>query len=105
MDWLLAEKARVHYPPIVNGQIIRTQTVHDLTSVAKFKARVLGHGGAVWDCSQTCYALLLAVGCKVRFPDGATGSMLDDLPHYSDARQSYIGALAVFGPYPGHHVV
>jgi hypothetical protein len=104
IDWLYANRQHLRYPPIINGQIHRTQTVHDLTSVSKFKARVLA--GATWDCSQTCYALLGAIfGAKVPNRDGATGSMFEDFPHYSDPRKAYPGALAVYGPGSGHHVV
>lgn len=104
MDWCLTHRDRIHYPPVIHHQIIRQRTVHDLTSAAKLKAAVLAHGGLIVDCSQMCSALLNAVGAPLHFIDGATGSMLDELPHYTDPRAAYIGALAVFGQYPGHHV-
>lgn len=104
MDWSVAHAALVHYPPIIGGRIIRTQSVGHIRTVAAYKAQVLSRAGAVWDCSQNIYALLLAVGCHVRFPEGATGSLLAELPHYSDPRAAYIGAPCVYGPGSGHHV-
>jgi hypothetical protein len=105
MDYLYEYRDRVHYPPIVHGQIIRQQTVHEITSPAALRARVMSSAGAVWDCSQTVYALMGAAGLHRTHPDGATGTLLEDLRGYSDARAAYPGALAVFGPGSGHHVV
>lgn len=103
MDWSHEHAAQIHYPPIVNGQIIRQQTVHDLTSIERYKARVLEPGGAIWDCSQNVYALLLAVGARVKWPDGSTATLLNEGPHYRDGRAAYIGAVVVYGPGTGHH--
>lgn len=101
MDWCFAERARIHYPP---GDVRRT-TVAGIGSVEDLKAAVMQSGGWSVDCSQMCYALLGAVGLKPPNQDGATGSMLADLlPHYTDARKAFVGALAVFGPGSGHHV-
>jgi hypothetical protein len=103
MDWSVAHAALIHYPPIVGGRIIRTQSVGHIRSADAYKAQVLSREGAVWDCSQNVYALLCAIGCRVRFPEGATGSLLDELPHYHDPRAAFIGAVCVYGPAPGHH--
>lgn len=104
IDWLYEHRHHLRYPPVYSGQIHRTETVSDIRSVARFRSRVLA--GVTWDCSQTVYALLGAIfGSKVQNQDGATGSMLQDFPHYFDPRQAYIGALCVYGPAPGHHVV
>jgi hypothetical protein len=100
MDWLHEHRDRVHYP---HGDI-RTETVSDIHSVEQVHARVLRRAGWTVDCSQTVIALLLAVGLKVPDPNGYTGTLLADLPHYQDARAAYIGALAVYGPGSGHHV-
>jgi hypothetical protein len=100
MDWLHEERARIHYP----RDDIRVETVHQIRSVADVKARVLRRHGWTVDCSQMDEALLRAVGLHLPFTDGATGSFLDNLPHYHDAREAYIGALAVFGPGSGHHM-
>lgn len=105
MDWSVAHAALIHYPPIVHGRIIRTQSVGHLTSPSAYRAQVLSRAGAVWDCSQNVYALLLAIGCRVRFPEGATGSLLAELPHYSDPRAAFIGAVCVLGPGAGDHAM
>lgn len=103
MDWSVAHAALIHYPPIIHGRIIRTQSVGHIRTPAAYKTQVLSHSGAVWDCSQNVYALLCAVGCKVRFPEGATGSLLAELDHYHDPRAAFIGAVCVYGPGSGHH--
>ena len=100
MDWLHEHRAQVHYP---HGDI-RVETVADIHSAAQVQERVLRRQGWTVDCSQTVIALLLAVGLKVPHPDGYTGTLLQDLPHYHDARGAMVGALAVYGPGTGHHV-
>lgn len=100
MDWLHEHRDQLAYP----AGDIRTESVAAINSAGALMARVNRKGGAAWDCSQTVIALLLAVGCKVKHPDGYTGTLLADLPNYSDARACYIGALAVYGPGTGHHV-
>jgi hypothetical protein len=100
MDWLYAERERLHYPI----HDVRVESVADIHSAATLKARVLRRAGASWDCSQTVIALLGAVGLRVAQPDGYTGTLLAELPHYHDPRAAYIGALAVYGPGTGHHV-
>lgn len=101
MDWAFSERHRISYPP---GDV-RVTTVHEIVSVADFKAAVLA-GRAEWDCSQMGYALWGAIFGGVRSQDGATGSMLampDYLPQYSDPRQAYTGAGVVLGPGSGEH--
>jgi hypothetical protein len=100
MDWLHEHGAQLNYPP----QDHRTESVADIRSVAELKARVLR--GALWDCSQTVYALLLAIGCPVRYPWGSTATLLVEpaMPHYSDPRAAYIGGLVIYGEGGGHHV-
>jgi hypothetical protein len=107
LDFLLEHRGQVHYPPIVHGQIVRRETVHDIRTVAELKRRVRRTEGWTVDCSQCVTGVLLAAGC--RNPngfntDGFTGTLLEHLPHYHDPRAAYIGALAVFGPGTGHHV-
>lgn len=101
MDWAYSERHRISYPP---GDR-RTTTVHEIVSVADFKAAVLA-GRAEWDCSQMGLALWGAVFGGVRSQDGATGSMLampDYLPQYHDPRKAYNGAGVVLGPGTGEH--
>lgn len=101
MDWCLAHRDRIHYP---HGDI-RVERVSDIHSVAQIKERVMRRQGWTVDCSQTDEAFLRAVGCHLPFTDGYTGSFLEHLPHYSDARAAYVGALVVFGPGTGHHMM
>lgn len=108
MDWLHEHREQVHYPPIVNGRIIRQENVAWIRSVADVKRRVLSAKGWTVDCSQSVTAIILAVGC--RNPNGAnidgyTGTLLAHLPHYRQAKEAYPMALAVFGGGTGHHVV
>jgi hypothetical protein len=62
-----------------------------------------------FDCSQSTTQIMRWAG--VRDPNGLayrhagyTGTMLNHLPHYSDARRADVGALVVFGPGTGDHV-
>jgi hypothetical protein len=99
MDWAFSERHRISYPP---GDK-RVTTVHEIVSVADFKAAVLA-GRAEWDCTQMTYALLGAVFGRVKNQDGYTGTQLEDfLPHYTDPRKAYPGALVVLGPGTGSH--
>lgn len=100
MDWLHAHGQALHYPPSDR----RLESVADIHDVATLKARVLRRGGASWDCSQTVYALLGAIGCRMRYPWGSTATLLAELPEYHDARLAYIGGLVIYGLGGGHHV-
>lgn len=100
MDWLHDHGEQLNYPPRDH----RTESVADIRSAATLKARVLRPGGARWDCSQTVYALLGAIGCRMRFPWGSTATLLAELPEYNDARFAYIGGLVIYGGGTGHHV-
>jgi hypothetical protein len=104
MDWLVAHREHVHYPPVIGGVIKRQESVADITSVRELQLRVLRTRGWTVDCSQSVIGLLLAVGCEVPQPDGYTGTLLDDLPGFTDARASRTGGLVVYGPGTGHHV-
>ena len=99
MDWTFAHRHLVSYPP---GDR-RVTAVHEIVSVADFKAAVLAHR-AEWDCTQMTYALLGAAFGGVRNQDGYTGTQLEDFePHYTDARKAYPGALVILGPGTGDH--
>lgn len=98
MDWTFAHRHLVSYPPGDD----RVTTVHEIVSVADFKAAVLA-GRAEWDCTQMTYALLGAIFGGVKNQDGYTGTQLADFPHYSDPRRAYTGALVVLGPRTGSH--
>lgn len=104
---LYARRAQLDYPP------------HDWRGAADARTfalteqqatHVLAAGGRLSaDCSEMVTELLHWVGCAdpnglgYRYA-GYTGTMLSHLPHYTDARQAFVGALAVFGPGTGHHV-
>lgn len=71
---------------------------------------VLASGGRIMaDCSELVTELLHWVGCAdpnglhYRYA-GYTGTMLSNLPHYSDPKAAGVGALVVFGPGTGEHV-
>lgn len=62
-----------------------------------------------FDCSQSATQIMRWArvkdpnGLDYRYP-GYTGTMLHELPHYSDPRRCDVGALIVFGPGTGDHV-
>lgn len=115
MFWIVEHRARVHYPPIVNGRIIRQESIAHIRTFADLQALVMrSHAptaagdGLTVDCSQLVCAVLLAAGLKNpngRPMDGATSSLLVSplLPHYSDPREAYTGAIAILGPAGGDH--
>lgn len=100
MDYCLAHRGQVHYPP----HDVRSEKVGTITSWVDIHHRIARPGGWEIDCSQMCEALLRAVGCHLPFRDGYTGSFLEHLPHYTDGRAAYVGAVVVFGPGTGHHM-
>ena len=103
MDYLLAHRGQVHYPP----HDVRTETIHHVRSLADVHELVNRTQGLTIDCSQAVTMLLLSVGCKNpngANTDGYTGTLLANLKHYSDGRRAMVGALVVFGPGTGHHV-
>lgn len=61
--------------------------------------------GHYWqgDCSEFGSYVLKCAGLWRWSSPGYTGSHLQTLPVYSDARRAYTGALVVFGPGTGHH--
>jgi hypothetical protein len=100
MDYCVAHRGQIHYPP----NDVRTEKVGTIKSWVDIHARVTSPHGWTIDCSQFCEALLRAVGCRLPFRDGYTGSFLEYLPHYTDGRAAYPGAVVVFGPGTGHHM-
>jgi len=100
MDYCVAHRGQIHYPP---GDI-RTERVGTINDWTDIHARIMRPGGWEVDCSQFCEALLRAAGFHLPFRDGFTGSFLEYLPHYTDGRAAYVGAVVVFGPGTGHHM-
>lgn len=107
MDWLYENRANVHYPPIVNGNIIRQVQVSELGihSASDIHRLVLSSHGLTVDCSQMVICLLEAVGLKVAQLNGATSTLLQDprMAHYGDPKFAYPGAVAIYGAGGGHH--
>ena len=101
MDYCVQHRGQIHYPP---GDI-RSERVGTIKSWVDIHARIMRPGGWEVDCSQFCEALLRAVGAKLPVRDGYTGSFLEQLPHYTDPRKAYTGAVVVFGPGTGHHMM
>lgn len=107
MRLLLAHEPLVDYPindvrGILDAQTFRL-TEHGVRSRFQRGAHIMA------DCSEMVTCLCLWSG--LRDPNGLgyghagyTGTMLAHLPHYTNARQARIGALAVFGPATGDHV-
>lgn len=101
LDFLYAHRSQLDYP---HNDV---RTVRDASSwllTEQQAEHLLEIGGRMqMDCSQTCAWVLKSVGCWHWASPGYTGSHLDTLPVYHDARGADVGALAVFGPGTGHH--
>lgn len=105
MNYLLSEKARVHYPPIEDGQIIRQQSLHNIITMPELHAQVMSEHGFIGDCSQTSQVIIqVALGRRIANYDVTTKWFLDNLPHYHDPSAAYICAPCVWGNEPGHHM-
>lgn len=100
MDYCIAHRGQIHYPP---GDV-RRERVGSIKSWLDIHDRVMRPGGWVIDCSQMAEALHRAAGLHLPFRDGTTEQYLDYLPHYSDGRSAYVGAPVVFGLGHGHHM-
>jgi len=103
MDWLVREKARVHYRQV---RPMQTRAIHSLHLLQQ---TLYDANGVTMDCSEAVTMLCHIVGLSD--PNGFgydghgfTGTLLQNLPHYTDARKAKIGALVVFGPGSGDHV-
>jgi hypothetical protein len=103
MDFLLAQRNRVHYAEV------RPMHSESIKSMYQLKQRVAAPGGITMDCSESVTLICKLAGLKdpngLSY-DGAgyTGTLLDHLPHYTDAGAAKLGALCVFGPGTGTHV-
>ena len=102
MRFLLANEPLIHYrqrrPMTTRG--LYEQQLADL----------FADGGSIYsDCSETVTLLCRMAG--LQDPNGTgydgtgyTGTLLANLPHYTDPRAANVGALVVFGPGTGDHV-
>lgn len=105
---LLANAARIHYPP--NDQRT-TGSIHEISSLASLQNILGSAGGLTADCSQT--VSLIAHVAGARCPDGEyakdwaadgyTGTLLAGCEHIT-AGQVKPGDLHVYGAGTGHHV-
>jgi hypothetical protein len=107
MELLLAYEPQVDYPTSdVRGA--KDAATFALTET-QMKAALAAGKHLMGDCSGLTTDIFR--WAKLKDPNGLsyghqgyTGTMLATLPHYKDARGSYVGALAVFGPGTGDHV-
>src|SRR5215472_9816564 len=102
---LVSRAAAVHYPP----DDVRTESVHDIATLAELHSLLNRPAGLTMDCSQAvtllCHLAGLADPNGLGYKrDGYTGTLLAHLPHYYAARNAGVGALVVYGPGTGHHV-
>jgi hypothetical protein len=105
MNYLLSVKNSVIYPPIRDGQIVRTQSICDIVTLPQLHARVMSKGGMVADCSQTSQVILqVALGRRLASYDVTTEWFLENLPHYHDPSEAFICGPVVWGNEPGHHM-
>lgn len=102
MLFLLAHEKQIHYAQV---RPMRTAHLYEQQCADLFAA---GHG-ITMDCSES--VTLLCRWAGLQDPNGLgyngsgyTGTLLGHLPHYDDPKDADVGALVVFGPYPGHHV-
>jgi len=102
MDYLVKHEPQVHY-----AQERPMDAIH---YNEKQLRTLFSHGGSIrMDCSEAVTALCKWAG--LRDPNGRgyngtgyTGTLLANLPHYTDPRKAKTGALVVFGNGNGHHV-
>ena len=107
MDLWLRHKAQIHYPP----HDVRTAFDRRSFELSEQQlVHLLAGGGSIQaDCSEAVTELCKWAGLAdpnglgYRYA-GYTGTLLRHLPRYADAERAFVGALVVFGPYPGEHV-
>lgn len=101
MDLLVLDAPEVRYPP-GDERTHRASQIQTETQLRKW----LAAGEYQFDCSQTAEILCVVAGLDwpASMVDGYTGTMLRGLPHYSDPANADVGALCVFGAWPGTHV-
>jgi hypothetical protein len=102
MTYTYAKRAQIHYAETRPMQTVK------LTEV-QLRARFKAGGSITMDCSEgvTClckWAGLLDPNGLGYSGRGYTGTMLGNLPHYTDPRKAKVGALCVYGPGTGDHV-
>lgn len=101
MGYMYAHRAQLDYPP----DDIRTWRDNQSWLMSEQTLDHVLQGGGRWqgDCSEYGSYLLRLAGCWRWNGPGYTGSHLQLLPVYEDARAAMVGALVIFGPGTGHH--
>lgn len=101
MDLLVLDAHEVRYP----SRDVRTHHTSEIRTEAQLR-RALSSGTFEYDCSQTAEILCVVAGLHWPLPmvNGWTGTMLANLFHYANPAEANVGALVVFGAYPGEHV-
>jgi hypothetical protein len=103
MDTLVENEPEVHYKEI---RPMPTCSIHSVTELRK---QLASKNGITMDCSESVTLICKLAGLKDPNGNdfncrGFTGTLLKNLPHYTDPRIARIGALVVFGPGDGEHV-
>lgn len=107
MDLWLRHGSQIHYPPHDVRTAFDARTFN-LTE-QQMERLLIGGGALQADCSEAVTELCKWAGLAdpnglgYRYA-GYTGTLLSHLPHYSDPAAAGVGALCVFGRYPGEHV-
>jgi hypothetical protein len=101
LDLLYLHRAQLDYPP---GDQRDNRDAAWWAMSEQQIAHVLAAGGRLsLDCSELGPKALRNAGAWPWSQAGYTGSHLQTLPHYTNARGALIGALVVFGGGTGHH--
>lgn len=101
MDYLYQHRSQLDYPPgdqrsnrdAISWRLTEQQAEHVLTAGGRMQL----------DCSETVPWVWKCAGCWHWSQPGYTGSHLELLPVYENARAAGLGAGVVFGPGTGHH--
>ena len=101
LEELARYRGLLRYPP-GDQRTGRDNVTWHLTEHEAFAALAAGDP-LQWDCSEFCPWVLKCAGLWRWSSPGYTGSHLELLPVYTDARAAGIGALVVFGGGTGHH--
>lgn len=103
MDLLVRNAPKIHYK---ERRPMATRGIHNVVELLIALSRP---EGLTMDCSETVTLLCKLAG--LRDPNGQnyngtgfTGTLLANLPHYTNPRTAQVGALVVFGPGRGEHV-
>lgn len=103
MLWTVAHEPRIHYAQV---RPMRTRGLAEQQIADRFAD---AEGTLTLDCSEAVTLLCRLAG--LRDPNGRgydgsgyTGTLLEHLPHYTQATRADTGALVVYGPGSGDHV-